>query len=118
MDAEPTTNRVNAPSNEPPARGIKLHIGGQEKREGWAILDALPGPIVDYVGNCNDLSFLADGSCSEVYASHVIEHLGYNGELQRTLKGIHRVLMAGGRLRVSVPDLQTLCRLFLHPNNN
>jgi predicted SAM-dependent methyltransferase len=48
----------------PPADGIKLHIGGQEKREGWAILDALPGPYVDYVGNCNDLSFLADNSCS------------------------------------------------------
>jgi predicted SAM-dependent methyltransferase len=96
--------------------GITLHIGGQEKREGWVILDALPGPIVDYVGNCNDLSFLADGSCSEVYASHVLEHLGYNGEIQKTLKGIHRVLKPGGRLRVSVPDLETLCRLFLHPS--
>lgn len=54
---------------------------GQEKREGWAILDALPDPDVDYVGNCNDLSFLPDNSCSEVYASHALEHLGYNGEL-------------------------------------
>jgi predicted SAM-dependent methyltransferase len=78
-------------------------------------LDALPGPAVDHVGNCNDLTFLADESCSEIYASHVLEHLGYNGELQRTLKGMHRVLKPGGRLRVSVPDLETLCRLFLHP---
>jgi predicted SAM-dependent methyltransferase len=100
----------------PPADGIKLHIGGQEKREGWAILDALPGPDVDYVGNCNDLSFLDDNSCSEVYASHVLEHLGYNGELQNTLKGIHRVLKPGGRLRASVPDLDVLCRIFVHPS--
>jgi predicted SAM-dependent methyltransferase len=28
---------------------------------------------------------------------------------------MHRVLKPGGRLRVSVPDLETLCRLFLHP---
>ncbi len=98
--------------------GIKLHIGGQEKRAGWMILDALPGPIVDYVGNCNDLSFLSDEICSEVYASHVLEHLGYNGELQKTLKGIHRVLKPGGYLRASVPDLETLCRLFLHPSLN
>jgi predicted SAM-dependent methyltransferase len=103
-------------SREPPVDGIKLNVGGWEKREGWVILDALPGPVVDYVGNCNDLSFLADESCSEVYASHVLEHLGYNGEIQRTLKGIHRVLKPGGRLRASVPDLETLCRLFLDPS--
>lgn len=95
---------------------IKLHIGGQEKREGWKILDALPGPIVDFVGNCNDLSFLPDECCSEVYASHVLEHLGYNGELQQTLRGIVRVLKPGGRLRASVPDLDVLCRLFVRPD--
>jgi predicted SAM-dependent methyltransferase len=95
--------------------GIKLHIGGQEKCEGWSILDALPGPNVDYVGNCKDLSFLPSESCSEVYASHVLEHLGYTGELQQTLSGIHRVLRPSGRLRVSVPDLEILCKLFLHP---
>ena len=104
------------PASEPvPADGIKLHIGGQEKHDGWMILDVLPGPIVDHVGNCNDLSFLADDSCAEVYASHVLEHLAYNGELMRALVGIHRVLKPCGRLRVSVPDLETLCRLFLHP---
>jgi predicted SAM-dependent methyltransferase len=101
---------------EPPTDGIKLHIGGWEQREGWKILDAIPGPIVDYVGNCTDLTFLEDESCSEVYASHVFEHLGYNGELQSTFKGIYRVLKPGGRLSASVPDLETLCKIYLHPN--
>jgi predicted SAM-dependent methyltransferase len=96
--------------------GIRLHIGGREKRDGWAILDALPGPAVDYVGNCTDLSFLPDASCAEVYASHVLEHLGYDIELPKTLAGILRVLKPGGRLRVSVPDLEILCRLFLQPS--
>jgi predicted SAM-dependent methyltransferase len=95
---------------------VRLHIGGKERRDGWTILDALPGPFVDRVGNCNDLSYLGDESCTEVYASHVFEHLGYNGELQKTLRGIHRVLKLGGTLRVSVPDLETLCKLFLHPS--
>jgi predicted SAM-dependent methyltransferase len=94
--------------------GIKLHIGGREKRAGWMILDALPGPAVDHVGNCTDLSFLPDSSCAEVYASHVLEHLGYDSDLPKALVGIHRVLKPGGRLRVSVPDLDTLCRLFGH----
>jgi predicted SAM-dependent methyltransferase len=99
-----------------PADGIKLHIGGWEKREGWVIFDVLPGPLVDHVGHCRDLSFLSDNSCAEIYASHVLEHLGYNGELQQTLSEFHRVLKPGGRLRVSVPDLELLCKLFVHPN--
>jgi predicted SAM-dependent methyltransferase len=98
-----------------PTDGIKLHIGGQEQREGWKILDAIPGPIVDYVGNCNDLTFLNDASCCEVYASHVFEHLAYNGEVQAALKGVHRILKPGGRVRLSVPDLEILCRLYTHP---
>jgi predicted SAM-dependent methyltransferase len=102
--------------SEPPADGIKLHIGGWEQREGWKILDAIPGPIVDYVGNCTELTFLDDESCCEVYASHVFEHLGYNGELQTALKGVYRVLKPGGRLRASVPDLETLCKIYVHPN--
>ncbi|MGA2891906.1 MAG: methyltransferase domain-containing protein [Xanthobacteraceae bacterium] len=118
MNEIPTGGPADASAHAPLVNDIKLHIGGQEKRAGWSIVDALPGPIVDYVGNCNDLSFLTDNSCSEVYASHVFEHLGYNGELQTTLKGIHRVLKPGGRLRASVPDLETLCRLFLHPSLN
>jgi predicted SAM-dependent methyltransferase len=108
---------TSPPSPAASMDGIKLHIGGWERRDGWAVLDVNPGPNADYVGNCNDLSFLPDASCAEIYASHVLEHLGYNGELQNTLKGFHRVLKPGGRLRVSVPDLEILCRLFLHPNN-
>lgn len=96
--------------------GIKLHIGGWETHPEWKILDALPGPNVDYVGNCNDLSFLPDNSCAEIYASHVLEHLAYNGEIQQTLQGFFRVLKPGGRLRVGVPDLETLCHLFVKPD--
>jgi predicted SAM-dependent methyltransferase len=95
---------------------LSCTLGGWETRQGWSILDANPGPHVDHVGNCNDLSFLQDSSCSEINASHVLEHLGYNGELQATLKGFYRVLKPGGRLRISVPDLEILCRLFLHPD--
>ncbi len=97
-------------------QGMKLHIGGKTRREGWTVLDIAPGPHVDIVANCNDLSALPDGSCVEIYASHVLEHLGYDGELQATLRGFHRILRPGGRLRVSVPDMEILCKLFLLPN--
>lgn len=93
--------------------GIRLHIGGREVREGWRIFNVIAAPGVDYVGHCADLSALGEGSCREVYASHVLEHLGYNGELQRSLAEIRRVLEPGGTVRISVPDLEILCRLFL-----
>jgi predicted SAM-dependent methyltransferase len=97
------------------ADGIRLHIGGREPHADWKILDVLPGPHVDFIGNCSDLSFLPDESCAEVYASHVLEHLGYDRDLPKALVAIHRILKQGGRLRVAVPDLEMLCRLFLHP---
>jgi predicted SAM-dependent methyltransferase len=95
--------------------GIRLHIGGKEVREGWRIFNVVPAPDVDYIGHCSDLSVLGDGSCREVYASHVLEHLGYNGEIQRALQEIRRVLEPGGTVRISVPDLEVLCRLLLNP---
>lgn len=115
MTARSPARSAAALPQAPPADGFKLHIGGREKHDDWVILDALPGPNVDFVGNCNDLSFLPDESCSEVYASHVLEHLGYDIELPRTLLGIYRVLRPEGRFRASVPDLEMLCRLFVHP---
>ncbi|HWA37349.1 MAG TPA: tetratricopeptide repeat protein [Burkholderiales bacterium] len=94
---------------------LRLHVGGKEVRSGWKILNAQPGPGVDYVGDCADLGRFADGSVEEIYASHVLEHLGYQSELPRALKEFHRVLRPGGVARISVPDFERLARLFLDP---
>ncbi|MGE3333269.1 MAG: methyltransferase domain-containing protein [Rhodospirillaceae bacterium] len=99
-----------------PPGGLKLHIGGKERREGWTVLDIAPAPHVDMVGDCKDLTALPGGSCAEIYASHVLEHLAYDGEVQQALREFHRVLAPGGRVRISVPDMEVLCRLFLLPN--
>lgn len=95
--------------------GLRLHIGGREKRDGWTVLDSEARDHVDHVGDCRDLSFLADESCDEIYASHVIEHLGYDRDVGHALKEFHRVLVPGGRIRLSVPCMDTLCGLFVHP---
>jgi predicted SAM-dependent methyltransferase len=91
----------------------KLHIGGHVRIPGWEVLDANPGPCVDHVGNAADLSRFETGTFGEVYASHVLEHFDFKDELLATLREWHRVLMPGGLLRVSVPDMDTLARLFL-----
>jgi predicted SAM-dependent methyltransferase len=97
------------------AQPLRLNIGGTEPREGWRILNIWPGPDVDFVGGCHDLSQFASGSVAEIYASHVLEHLSHNREFVGTLREFHRVLAPRGMLRISVPDMETLCRLFVHP---
>ena len=91
---------------------MKLHIGGTEPRPGWQILNIQPGPHVDFVGSCTDLARFADASVEEIYASHVVEHLGHRDELEPALGEFHRILMSGGRVMISVPDLLVLSRLF------
>lgn len=48
---------------------------------------------------------LATGSCSVVYASHVMEHLLAH-EVRRFLMEIYSILAPGGIVRLVVPDLQ------------
>ncbi len=91
----------------------KLHIGGILPEHDWEILNALPGPHVDHIGNANNLPQFSEGTFSAIYASHVVEHLDYRDELLSTLKEWNRVLEYGGDLLVSVPDMDVLARLFL-----
>ncbi|PSB20360.1 methyltransferase domain-containing protein [Phormidesmis priestleyi ULC007] len=101
-----------------PKSAIKLHLGGKEPHSDWKILDIEPRPEVDFIGDAADLSQFADGSIDTIYASHILEHFHYslNNELITTLAEWYRVLQPGGQLMVSVPNLQTLCWLYLNPN--
>ncbi|MFM9968690.1 MAG: class I SAM-dependent methyltransferase [Burkholderiales bacterium] len=91
----------------------RLHIGGTIKASGWEVLNANAAPYVDHVGNANDLSRFAEGSFTDIYASHVLEHLDYTGELVATLKEWRRVLEPGGAVHISVPDMDVLADLFM-----
>ncbi|MEY4103352.1 MAG: hypothetical protein RLZZ217_495 [Planctomycetota bacterium] len=98
------------------ATRLQLHLGGWEVKQGWTIVNVEDRPGVDVRSTVTDLSMFPDGSAVEIYASHVYEHLGYQEELPRAFAEARRVLMPGGRLRISVPDMEVLCQLFLHPN--
>jgi predicted SAM-dependent methyltransferase len=94
---------------------LHLHIGGETPKPGWKILNIQPGPHVDFVGTCTDLSRFDGGTVETIYVSHVLEHLSYVDELLDALKEFRRVLRTDGLLQVSVPDFEALCRLFLDP---
>ncbi len=91
----------------------RLHIGGTVRKEGWEVVNAVPGPHVDHLGNAKDLSQFADGAFDEVYGSHVLEHFDHAREVLPVLQEWSRVLHPDGKLMVAVPDLDVLCRLFL-----
>jgi predicted SAM-dependent methyltransferase len=99
--------------NRESAMPRRLHIGGHERTHGWEVLNVKPAPYVDHVNNATDLSIFPDNSFVEIYASHVVEHLDYLDELLATLKEWRRVLEPGGKLYISVPDLDVMAGLFL-----
>ena len=91
----------------------KLHIGGWVRTPGWEVIDANPGPHVDHVGNAKDLSRFETATFTDIYASHVLEHFDFKDEIFTTLIEWRRVLVPGGTLHVSVPDMDVLARLFV-----
>ena len=93
---------------------MKLHIGGEQKKEGWKILNIQKKPDVDFIGDITDLGQFEDNSIEEIYASHVVEHVAQK-KVEKTLKGIHRVLKESGKFYVSVPDMDILCKIYLDP---
>ena len=95
---------------------FRLHIGGEEAKDGWSILNARPGPAVDFVGDMRDLSRFPDACCEDIYASHVLEHVSYQGELDAVLAGFLRILKPGGRVRVSVPDMHMMAKFLANPD--
>lgn len=100
---------------EQPGEVRRLHIGGKQFKEGWEILNAQQGEHVDHFGDAADLSCFEDGTFGAIYASHVLEHFDYQHEMLEVLKEWYRVLRPGGKLYVSVPDLECLCRLYITP---
>jgi len=73
-------------------------------------LDGRDFPGVDYVESVYPLSF-EDETFELIYASHVLEHFHRNETLS-VLKEWVRVLKSGGILRISVPSLENLIKIY------
>ncbi len=68
-------------------------------------LDLNPAVQPDIVGSITDLSAVPDQSMDAVYSSHNLEHV-YAHEVPIALGEFYRVLKPGGRVLISVPDIQ------------
>lgn len=77
---------------------IRLNIGA-----GDTVLDGFTPIDRKFGTEAYPLNY-ADGSVEEIRCVHMLEHLSF-GEAREALKEWHRVLKPGGRLRISVPDV-------------
>jgi predicted SAM-dependent methyltransferase len=94
-------------------RPLKLYVGSRDLRpEGYLAVDVDPSGCPDIVADIRDMRSVADASCEEIVAGHVLEHLEWP-ESFRALAECARVLGVGGRLRVAVPDLRLLLDLLV-----
>src|SRR3981081_2098943 len=90
-----------------------LNLGcGNAFHADWTNVDISPHDPSVIPHNLNEPLPFSDREFSVVYHSHVLEHLSrHEGEI--FLRECHRVLKPGGVLRVVVPDLERITRLYL-----
>jgi predicted SAM-dependent methyltransferase len=104
--AQPVYPREN--SNE-----LRLHLGaGNINLQGWVNIDARAGKHIHLCRDNFSLEEFVDNSIGEIYLCHVLEHLAFD-ELNAILINFRNKLRNGGRLRISVPDFNSLVRIYL-----
>jgi predicted SAM-dependent methyltransferase len=117
--AKPDTDGLADPPNEdfvdrfdtftPPYR---LHLGcGHVHLQGFCNVDALPTPAADVLDDIRTLKRFPDGSVEEIYTCHVLEHFGHD-EVEPLLQRWRQLLKPGGKLRISVPDLDRIVQVY------
>jgi predicted SAM-dependent methyltransferase len=93
------------------ARYVNLGCGSRYDHR-WTNLDVIPhGPSVLAADFRTGIP-LPDKSCDVVYHSHVLEHF-QREEGEKFIRECYRVLRPGGLMRVVLPDLEQICRLYL-----
>jgi predicted SAM-dependent methyltransferase len=87
---------------------MKLHLGcGKRYIPGFIHIDQAEHEHIDYNADVKKLDMIQDGSCSLIYASHVLEYFDYYEAIEVLLEW-KRKLKKTGILRLSVPDFEKL----------
>ena len=82
---------------------IRIDLGcGKNKKEGWTGVDVRKFPGVDIVADLRKRWPWKDGTVSEVYCSHFLEHLT-GDERVHFVNELFRVLKKGGKCQIITP---------------
>lgn len=93
----------------------RLHLGcGTIKLNGFCNVDVMDTEGADIMDDIRLLRHFPANSVKEIYACHVLEHFGHH-EIETILKRWFEVLTPGGILRISVPDIDRIVRIY-HKN--
>lgn len=90
-----------------------LNLGcGQRFHRDWENLDFVPTSEAVRAHDLQQGIPFPDGTFDLVYHSHVLEHFPKQFA-PSFLRECHRVLKSGGVIRVAIPDLETIVRIYL-----
>jgi len=96
----------------------KLQIGaGTNLREDWLNTNYFPWRKEVLHLDASAPFPIANDTFDYIFSEHMIEHISYPQGLSM-LKESFRVLQAGGRIRISTPDIQFLFDLYLQEHNS
>lgn len=92
---------------------IKLHLGcGNKHIKDFINIDIIDSPGVDIVDDVSKLNRIEKGSVDLIYACHILEHFKRK-EYFSILERWTQLLKPGGKLRLSVPDLEKVAKLYI-----
>ena len=95
----------------------KLHLGcGDKILDGFINIDLRSLDSRVYINEIDKLEGFEKGSIDLIYACHVLEHFGRH-EFKDVLKLWRSLLRPGGILRLSVPNLEKVFKLYLDGTN-
>lgn len=95
------------------ANAEKLHLGcGRIRLPGFCNVDILRTPAADVVSDISTLEVFPDESVGLIYACHVLEHFSHVDAV-RVLTRWFTVLKPGGELRISVPDIDRIVKIYV-----
>jgi len=96
--------------------GLRVHLGsGSVNLQGWINIDARPAKHLHLIKANFLLEEFADGSLSEIYLSHVLEHFSFE-DVCKLLNIFNSKLSVNGILRISVPSFDLLVKIYLDNN--
>lgn len=90
----------------------KLHIGcGNIHIKGWCNIDVLATGATDLILDIKSLDGLPKNKVLNIYTCHALEHFS-TSEIIPILTNWFEVLGPGGELRISVPDLDAVTKIY------
>jgi hypothetical protein len=90
----------------------RLHLGcGNIKIPSFCNVDVMRTCATDVIDDISSLSKFSNNSVCEIYACHVLEHFPHD-QIVPILKRWFEVLIPGGIVRISVPDIDRIVKIY------